>query len=184
MKGCMYHSCGLANLGRSCGEKIHWQKASLATRVSCLRLPAPAPPRARMPQEDSYAGAKTFLAKLDFDGAAVDALLVGEVAADTDDGLPVPKQVKKRWHRWSLDGHHPDKGGDEEAYNAMKDEYTAVKQNFQAWQQEHPNGHPQTSASRQKAELKDKAAVALEAAQVALAQGRYEDAAAKGAEAV
>jgi len=163
-----------------------------------LRLPAPAPPRARMPQEDRYAGAKTFLAKLGIDGAAVDALLVGKVAADTD-GLPVPKEVKKAWQHWNLKGHHPDEGGDEEAYNAVKGEYTAFKQNFQAWQQEHPSGHPHfqawcaasmpassrgpPSASKQKAELKGKAAAALEAAQVALAQERYEDAAAKGAEA-
>jgi len=202
MKGCMYHSCGLANLGpgtwESCGEKSTRRKHLSHTKVSCLRLPAPAPPSARMPQEDRYAGAKTFLAKLGFDGAAVDALLVGKVAADTDDGLPVPKPVKKAWQRWSLTGH-PDKGGDEEAYNAMKGEYTAFKQNFQAWQQEHPSGHPHfqawcaasmpassrgpPSASKQKAELKGKAAAAFEAAQVALAQGRYEDAAAKGAEA-
>eukprot|EP00802_Teleaulax_amphioxeia_P008314 Tamp_08322.p1 GENE.Tamp_08322~~Tamp_08322.p1 ORF type:complete len:631 (+),score=186.87 Tamp_08322:29-1894(+) len=151
-----------------------------------------------MPQEDRYAGAKTFLAKLGFDGAAVDALLVGKVAADTD-GLPVPKEVKKAWQHWNLKGHHPDEGGDEEAYNAVKGEYTAFKQNFQAWQQEHPSGqlnfqrwcaasmpassHGPRSACKQKAELKGKAAAALEAAQVALAQERYEDAAAKGAEA-
>ena len=151
-----------------------------------------------MPQEDRYAGAKTFLAQLGFDGAAVDALLVGKVPADTDDGLPVPKPVKKAWQRWNLKGH-PDKGGDEEAYNAVKGEYTAFKQNFQAWQQEHPSGqlnfqrwcaasmpassHGPRSASKQKAELKGKAAAALEAAQVALAQERFGDAAAKGAEA-
>jgi hypothetical protein len=149
-----------------------------------------------MPLEDGYAGAEAFLAKLGFVGAAMDNLLVGVVA--TDDGLPVPAQVKKGWQKWNLTGH-PDKGGDKDVYNAMKGEYTAFKQNFEAWQQAHPTGQPdfQTwcrasmpasrgplAASRQRAELKDQAARALEAANKALEIGRYEDANAHGATAL
>jgi hypothetical protein len=154
-----------------------------------------------MALEDGYARAEAFLAKLGFVGAAMDNLLVGVVA--TDDGLPVPAQVKKGWQKWNLTGH-PDKGGDKDVYNAMKGEYTFFKQNFEAWQQAHPTGQPDFQtwccasmpASRgphaaskmmmmsQRAELKDQAARALEAAHKALETGRYEDAKAHGATAV
>ena len=103
--------------------------------------PGPAPPRAPMPQKsDRYLDAKAFLAKLGFDNAAVDALLVGGVETSTDDGLPVPALVKKQWQHWNVAGGHPDKGGNQEAYNEMKEQYTAFKVNFDAWLQAHPTG--------------------------------------------
>ena len=149
-----------------------------------------------MPLEDGYAGAEAFLAKLGFVGAAMDDLLVGVIT--TDDGLPVPAQVKKVWQKWNLTGH-PDKQGDKDVYNAMKAEYTAFKRDFEKWQKAHPTGQPdfQTysrasmpasrgphAASKQRAELKAQAARALEAVHKALEEGRYEDAKAHGATAV
>jgi hypothetical protein len=92
-----------------------------------------------MPLEDGYAGAEAFLAKLGFVGAAMDDLLVGVIT--TDDGLPVPAQVKKGWQKWNLTGH-PDKQGDKDVYNTMKAEYTAFKRDFEAWQKANPTGQP------------------------------------------
>jgi hypothetical protein len=103
-----------------------------------------APSRVLMLHEmDRYADAKTFLAKLDFDGAAVDAMLTGSsMEISIDDGLSVPAPVKKQWQHWNLNGGHPDKGGDNENYHALKGEYNAFKANFEAWLQAHPTGQP------------------------------------------
>jgi hypothetical protein len=93
-----------------------------------------APSRVLMLHEtDRYADAKAFLAKLDFDGAAVDAMLAGSMEISIDDGLTVPAPVKKQWQHWNLSGGHPDKGGDTENYHALKGEYNAFKANFEAW---------------------------------------------------
>ena len=93
-------------------------------------------------ETDRYADAKAFLAKLDFDSAAVDAMLVGSIEISIDDGLSVPAPVKKQWQHWNLNGGHPDKGGDNENYHALKGEYNVFKANFEAWLQAHPTGQP------------------------------------------
>jgi hypothetical protein len=79
-------------------------------------------------ETDRYADAKAFLAKLDFDGAAVDAMLAGSMEISIDDGLSVPAPVKRQWQHWNLSGGRPDKGGDTENYHALKGAYKAQSQ--------------------------------------------------------
>jgi DNA repair exonuclease SbcCD ATPase subunit len=142
-----------------------------------------------------YADAKAFLAKLEFDSA----LLVGGVETSTDDSLPVPYQVKKQWHNWNCkNGAHPDKGGDTEAYHIVKGEYNTFKASFGAWLQAHPTGQPDfmtwchesdlaedaSRRTKQKADIMEQGQNALQNAQRAFGQGRYEAAKEQGSGAV
>ena len=132
------------------------------------------------------AGARAFLADIGIDGREADALLVGKVETDTDDGMQVPKAVKKRWQRWNMEAH-PDKGGGHEVYNDMKKKYTDFKTLFEAWLQSYPTGEvafkdwckekdereARMNKTKRKAEAKKNAQKAMTAAQKALEEGKY-----------
>jgi len=94
------------------------------------------------------------------------ALLTRDVEMGDDGGVLVPQKVKKSWQRWCLRGH-PDRGGGDDAYMAMYQQYESFK-NWFPKRFEHEN--------HERGEQKKRAVKAEEAAQIARAENRHEEA--------
>jgi len=94
------------------------------------------------------------------------ALLTRDVEMADDGGVLVPQKVKKSWQRWCLKGH-PDRGGGDDAYMAMYQQYETFK-NWFPKRFEHEN--------HERGEQKKRAVKAEEAAQIARAENRHEEA--------
>lgn len=110
---------------------------------------------------------QAFATKLGLDGdEEFAALLVCDVETSDDDGVQVPKKIKKLWQHWLLKGH-PDKGGRGDAYVAMHQEYEAFKKWFPA---------RSDLEGVERGQQKKCAFKVEEAAQIARADSRHEEA--------
>jgi len=110
---------------------------------------------------------RAFSAKLGIDtDENFAALLVRDVETGDDNGRLVPQKVKKAWQRWCLKGH-PDRGGENDAYMAMHQEY----EHFKEWFPERFNNE-----KRERVQQKERAADAEKAAMKARADSRLEEA--------
>jgi len=118
--------------------------------------------------------ARDFAEELGIGGAEFETLLkTPEDQIEKEDDMPVPKTMKKAWHKWCLKGH-PDKGGKNEDFMAMKTRYETFKAWFKA-QREAPATRAKMQV-QQKAQAQQLGDKKLEEGKKALEGQQYEQA--------
>jgi hypothetical protein len=125
---------------------------------------------------EAAAAARVFAEVLGIAGEAFSEAIDApdfQVEMEQPENLPVPKAMKKAWQKWCKRGH-PDKGGDDSNFMAMKMRYD----NFKVWFQAHRN-EPTIRQSRkveEKVQARKFVEKALEEGQKALEGRQYEEA--------
>ena len=115
--------------------------------------------------------AQKFVAKLGIvREASFAALLAPGVETSDDNKMPVPTEVKKAWKCWCLKGH-PDRGGTNETFQEMQQEYDA----FKSWFAEHLT-RPSMDRVKMLAEYHERGTMAEAAAQKSQEENRHEEA--------